>query len=143
MTGRDVNDGQARQCMRKDGLAVETAAAKAGFSRATEYRLEGDPRLPSEKRQRRNNRHPDPLGGLFERVAAALLERNPGCRRWRSSRSCSGCIPNSRPARGGRSSGACGSGRRCTARSGKWCSCRSTARVVGATRTSPRWRGWG
>ena len=82
MAGRHVNDGQARQYMRhrKDGLAVETAAAKAGFSRATGYRLEGDSRLPSEKRKRRGSRRPDPLGGLFERVAAPLLERNPGLR---------------------------------------------------------------
>ena len=59
---------------------VETAAAKAGFSRATGYRLEGDPRLPSEKRKQRGSRRPDPLGGLFERVAAPLLERNLGLR---------------------------------------------------------------
>ena len=65
---------------RKDGLAVETAAAKAGFSRATGYRLEVDPRLPSEKWKPRGSRRPDPLGGRFERVAVPLLERNPKLR---------------------------------------------------------------
>ena len=82
MAGLHVNDGQARQYMRhrKDGLAVETAAAKAGFSRATGYRLEADRRLPSEKRKPRGSRRPDPLGGLFERVAAPLLGRNPKLR---------------------------------------------------------------
>ncbi len=81
MADLHVNDGQARQYMRhrKDGLAVETAA-KAGFSRATGYRLEADRRLPSEKRKPRGSRRPDPLGGLFERVAAPLLERNPKLR---------------------------------------------------------------
>ena len=46
-----MNDGQARQYMRhrKDGLAVETAAAKARFGSATGNRLEADARLPSEK----------------------------------------------------------------------------------------------
>ena len=82
MAGLHVNDGQARQYMRhrKDGLAVETAAAKAGFSRATGYRLEADRRLPSEKRKPRGSRRPDPLGGLFERVAPPLLGRNPKLR---------------------------------------------------------------
>ena len=36
--------------------------------------------LPSEKRKPRGSRRPDPLGGLFERVAAPLLERNPKLR---------------------------------------------------------------
>ena len=31
-------------------LTVEAGAAKAGFSTATGYRVEGDPRLPSQKK---------------------------------------------------------------------------------------------
>ena len=82
MAGRHVNDGQARQYMehRKQGFAVGTAAAKAGFSRATGYRLEAGGGLPSEKRKPRASRRPDPLGGLFEQVVVPLLERNPGLR---------------------------------------------------------------
>ena len=52
--------------------------SEGGVSRATGYGLEGDPRLPSQKRKRRGSQRPDPLGGLFERVAVPLLERNPG-----------------------------------------------------------------
>lgn len=63
---------------RKDGLAVETVEAKAGFNRTTGYRFEGDPRPPSEKRKGRGSRCPGPLGGLFERVARAS-GRNVGC----------------------------------------------------------------
>jgi transposase-like protein len=35
------------------------AAAKAGFSTATAYRIEADPRLPSQKKKRRGRRRPD------------------------------------------------------------------------------------
>ena len=74
---------------RKEGLAVETAAAKAGFSRATGYRLEGDARLLSEKRKPRGSRRPDPLGGLFERAVRAGVEggARSGARGGRSRRS--------------------------------------------------------
>lgn len=75
-------DGQVRRYMRcrKDGHAVEMAAAKVGFGRATGYRIEADPRLPSAKRKRRGNRWPDPLGGLFERVASFLTSGPPSHR---------------------------------------------------------------
>jgi hypothetical protein len=36
------------------------AAAKAGFSTATAYRIELDPRLPSQKKAPRGRRGPDP-----------------------------------------------------------------------------------
>jgi hypothetical protein len=39
------------------------AAARAGFSTATAYRIEADPRLPSQKRKPRERRRPDPLAG--------------------------------------------------------------------------------
>ena len=41
--------------------AVPIAAAKAGVSRSTAYRIEQDPRLPSAKKAPRGRRRPDPL----------------------------------------------------------------------------------
>ena len=43
-----------------DTIAV--AAAKAGFSRATGYRIAADPPSPQEKKPR-GRRRPDPLAG--------------------------------------------------------------------------------
>ena len=40
---------------------IEVAAAKAGFSRATGYRLAADPPLPSLESKPRSRRRPDPL----------------------------------------------------------------------------------
>ena len=39
------------------------AAAKAGFSAATAYRIKQDPRLPSQKKAPRGRRRRDPLSG--------------------------------------------------------------------------------
>jgi hypothetical protein len=39
--------------------APAVAAAKAGFSTATAYRIEADPRLPSQKTSPRGRRRPD------------------------------------------------------------------------------------
>ena len=41
--------------------APAIAAAKAGFSTATAYRIEADPRLPAQKKKPRGRRRPDPL----------------------------------------------------------------------------------
>ena len=46
--------------------APAIAAAKAGFSTATAYRIEVDPRLPSHKKTPRGRRRPDPLAGMWE-----------------------------------------------------------------------------
>jgi hypothetical protein len=46
--------------------APAVAAAKAGFSIATAYRIEADPRLPSQKTKPRGRRRPDPLAGVWE-----------------------------------------------------------------------------
>ncbi len=62
---------------RKDGPAL--AAAKAGFSRATAYRIEGDPGRRSVKKPR-GRRRPDPLAGIFDEEIVPLLETNPGLR---------------------------------------------------------------
>ena len=56
------------------------AAAKAGFSSATGYRVEADPRLPSTKQAPRGRRRPDPLGDLFETEILPLLEAAPTLR---------------------------------------------------------------
>jgi hypothetical protein len=56
------------------------AAAKAAFSTATAYRLEDDPRLPSQTASPRTRRRPDPLAGLFEEEVVPLLEAAPGLR---------------------------------------------------------------
>ena len=56
------------------------AAAQAGISRASAYRIEGDPRLPSQKRAPRGRRRPDPLGNLFDTDVVPLLQAAPGLR---------------------------------------------------------------
>ena len=56
------------------------AAAKAGFSTATAYRIEADPRLPSQKKQPRGRRRPDPLSPVWDREIVPMLEAAPGIR---------------------------------------------------------------
>jgi hypothetical protein len=58
--------------------AVPVAAAKAGFSRSTAYRIEQDPRLPSAKKAPRGRRRPDPLEGLWDEEIVPMLEAAPG-----------------------------------------------------------------
>ena len=56
------------------------AAAKASISIATAYRIENDPRLPSQKKVPRTRRRPDPLGDIFEIEIVPMLEATPGFR---------------------------------------------------------------
>jgi hypothetical protein len=56
------------------------AAAKAGFSTATAYRIEADPRLPSQKEKPRGRRRPDPLAGVWDSEIVPMLETAPGIR---------------------------------------------------------------
>ena len=56
------------------------AAAMAGFSRATGYRIEADPRLPSQKKKPRKRRRPDPLAGIWEAEVVPLLVKTPDIR---------------------------------------------------------------
>jgi hypothetical protein len=56
------------------------AAAKAGFSRATSYRIEADPRLPSQKKAPRGRRRPDPLADFWEPEILPILKAAPGIR---------------------------------------------------------------
>jgi len=60
--------------------APAVAAAKAGFSTATAYRIETDPRLPSQKTSPRGRRRPDPLAGVWEGEIVPMLEAAPGVR---------------------------------------------------------------
>ena len=63
---------------RNDTVAL--AAAKAGFSTATGYRMLHDPRLPSQRERQRERRRPDPLAGIFDEVVVPMLEAAPGLR---------------------------------------------------------------
>jgi len=60
--------------------STAVAAAKASISTATGYRIEKDPRLPSQKQAPRGRRRPDPLGGIFEDEVVSMLEAAPGIR---------------------------------------------------------------
>lgn len=59
---------------------VPVAAAKAGMSTATGYRLNADPTLPSQKKGRRERRRPDPLADIFDSEVVPMLEASPGLR---------------------------------------------------------------
>ena len=56
------------------------AAAKAGFSTATGYRIESDPRLPSQKKKPRGRCRPDPLAGVWDSEIVPMLKAAPGVR---------------------------------------------------------------
>ena len=59
---------------------VPIAAAKAGFSTATAYRIEQDPRPPSERAPPRERRRPDPLAAIWDSEVVPLLQVSPGLR---------------------------------------------------------------
>jgi hypothetical protein len=63
---------------RNDPVAL--AAAKAGFSPASGYRILQDARLPSQRQTPRSRRRPDPLAGIFDEVVVPMLEAAPGLR---------------------------------------------------------------
>jgi transposase InsO family protein len=56
------------------------AAAKASISIATAYRIEKDPRLPSQRKAPRERRRPDPLGDIFKAEVVPMLQACPGLR---------------------------------------------------------------
>ena len=56
------------------------AAAKAGFSPATAYRLEANVQLPSQRKTARSRRRPDPLAGIFDEEVVPMLRNAPGLR---------------------------------------------------------------
>lgn len=59
---------------------VPVAAAKAGLSQTTGYRLQADPTLPSQKKKPRVRRRPDPLADIFDTVVVPILQSSPGIR---------------------------------------------------------------
>lgn len=60
--------------------APPVAAAHAGFSVAAAYRIEQDPRPPSQKKAPRSRRRPDPLAEIFEAEVVPLLQAAPRVR---------------------------------------------------------------
>jgi hypothetical protein len=79
--GRHVTDHQMRLFMTfRQTEAVPAAAAKAGISTATGYRLARDPRLPSQKKTPRGRRRRDPLAEVFDSEVVPLLKAAPGLR---------------------------------------------------------------
>ncbi len=81
MPGAHVTDRQMRLYMThrlKDPPAL--AAARAGFSTATAYRIEADPRPPSQKAAPRGRRRPDPLAAIWDAEAVPILRAAPGIR---------------------------------------------------------------
>ena len=56
------------------------AAARSGFSRASGYRIESDPRLPSQKKTPRGRRRPDPLAAFWDDEIVPILQAAPGIR---------------------------------------------------------------
>jgi transposase InsO family protein len=56
------------------------AAAKAGFSAASAYRIEQDPRLPSQKQAPRERRRQDPLSAVWDSEVVPLLKSVAGLR---------------------------------------------------------------
>jgi hypothetical protein len=59
---------------------VPIAAAKAGFSTATAYRIGQDPRSPSQRTPLRDRRRPDPLVAIWDSEVVPLLQASPGLR---------------------------------------------------------------
>src|SRR3546814_7543108 len=73
--GRHVNDHQMRFFMKlRQTNSIVAAAAKAGFSTATGYRIAREPVLPSQRGTTRERRRPDPLAEIFEHEIVPLLK---------------------------------------------------------------------
>ena len=91
MSGRHIKDQQLRLYMQnreKHSVPVPVpvpvpcslfpvAAAKPGFSSSTGYRIEADPRPPSEKKVKHKRRRPDPLAGIFTEEVVPMLQSAP------------------------------------------------------------------
>jgi len=81
LTGCHISDHQMRLFMTNRHTHDTTvAAAKAGFSTATGYRIEADPRLPSHKKAPRGRRRPDPLIDVWDSEILPILKASPGIR---------------------------------------------------------------
>src|SRR5919201_1766073 len=81
LPGRHITDRQMRLYMTlRHTEPPIIAAAKAGFSTATAYRIEQDPRLPSQKKMPRGRRRQDPLAAVWDSEVVPLLKSTPGLR---------------------------------------------------------------
>lgn len=81
LPGRHVTDCQMRVYMTlRQTHTAAISAAKSGFSAASAYRLEKDPRLPSGKTAPRDRRRPDPLAAVWDSEVVPLLKAAPGLR---------------------------------------------------------------
>ena len=81
LPGRHITDHQMRLYMKFRHTDTPTrAAAKAGFSTSSAYRIEKDSRLPSQKKTPRGRRRPDPLAGVWDREIVPMLQAAPGLR---------------------------------------------------------------
>jgi len=81
LPGLHITDHQMRLYMRyRQNHGPAAAAAKAGFSPATGYRIESDPRLPSQKKAPRGRRRPDPLAEIWDAEIVPVLKAAPGIR---------------------------------------------------------------
>ena len=78
LPGRHITDCQMRLYMSfRQAETPTVAAAKAGFSAATAYRIERDPRLPSQKKAPRGRRRRDPLAEVWDSGGSAFVEKRP------------------------------------------------------------------
>jgi hypothetical protein len=81
MPGRHINDHQMRLYMKSRLTESKpAAAAQAAISLKTAYRIEHDPRLPSQKSLPRGRRRPDPLVAIFDAEIVPMLRAAPGLR---------------------------------------------------------------
>src|SRR5580658_7582684 len=80
LPGRHITDCQRLYMKSRHTNVPAIAAAKAGFSTATAYRIEADPRLPSQKYKLRGRRRPDPLASVWEGEIVPMLQAAPGIR---------------------------------------------------------------
>ena len=81
LPGRHITDCQMRLYMSfRQAETPTVAAAKAGFSIATAYRVEQDRWPPSHKKAPRGRRRRDPLAAVWDSEVVPLLKSAPGPR---------------------------------------------------------------
>src|ERR1700676_3284988 len=98
LPGLHITDHQMRLYMSyRQTHDAAAAAAKAGFSTATGYRIENDPRLPSRKKAPRGQRRPDPLAGVWDSEIVPILKAAPRHPRHCGSRRAPAAPPRDQP----------------------------------------------
>ncbi len=110
MPGRHINDHQMRLYMKSRLTLTKAAAGQAAMSLMSAYRIENDPRLPSQKALPRGRRRPDPLVDIFDPEVVPMLQAPPGLRPIGIFEECSGDIRSCRTAYAGPWSGGSASG---------------------------------